>query len=79
MALEKVLLMKLKYQRITIIFDGNWPASLLQKDNENSIISPVLEIEFKELMGFRPFYWHSYGFMLDEELLQSLILQINAN
>ena len=75
---EKVLLMKLKYQGITIISDGNWYASLLQKATKNSIISPVLEMELKELMGFRHFYRHSYGFMLDKDLLQPLILQVNA-
>ena len=76
--MEKVLLMKLKYQSITIISDGNWHAYLLQKATENSIISSVLEMELKELMGFRHFYRHSYGFMLDKDLLQPLILQVHA-
>ncbi len=35
-----------------------------------------LEESLREIMGFRHFYRHAYGFMLDKELLKPLILNV---
>ena len=53
--------------------EGNsWHSNLLKKCVESKIISENLEMNLRELMSFRHFYRHAYGFMLDNELLKPL-------
>jgi hypothetical protein len=45
----------------------------LDSARSNGVISESLESELREFMGFRRFYRHAYGFMLDSELLKPLM------
>ncbi|MCD6122169.1 MAG: hypothetical protein J7K04_10060 [Spirochaetales bacterium] len=48
----------------------------MAKAVDYGVITKELEEGLRELMGFRHFYRHTYGFMLDNELLRPLILNI---
>lgn len=74
--IEKILVLLFKYQNIHIKSNEKWHAELLHKSTEHHFISNDLEIKLREIMGFRHFYRHSYGFMLDIELLLPLIATI---
>ena len=75
--IEKILLLKLKDLNPAYKADGSkWHAELLIKSNEYQLISIKLEESLREIMGFRHFYRHAYGFMLDKELLEPLILSL---
>jgi uncharacterized protein YutE (UPF0331/DUF86 family) len=51
-------------------------AELLASAVKNGIISQTIEGELRNLMAFRHFYRHSYGFMIDNELLNPLLGKI---
>ena len=75
--IEKILLLKFKDLNIPFKADSSkWHAELLSKSYEHSLVSKELEESLREIMGFRHFYRHAYGFMLDKELLEPLILNI---
>ncbi len=75
--IEKILLLKFKVMNIPFIVDSSkWHAELLSKSYEHHLISKGLEENLREIMGFRHFFRHAYGFMLDKELLEPLILNI---
>jgi uncharacterized protein YutE (UPF0331/DUF86 family) len=57
---------------------GNaWHSNLLVKSVEENLITAELEEELRKLMGFRHFFRHSYGFMLDNDLLKPLYSNIS--
>ena len=71
--IEKILLFKLKDLKIEIETNHKWHTELLIKSSENKIISNKLEEELRDLMGFRHFYRHAYGFMLNKENIKPLV------
>ncbi len=71
--IEKILLFKLKDLKIDIETNHKWHSELLIKSRENKIIPNKLEEELRDLMGFRHFYRHAYGFMLNKENIKPLV------
>ena len=71
--IEKILLFKLKDLKIDIETNHKWHSELLIKSRETKIISNRLEEELRDLMGFRHFYRHAYGFMLNQENIKPLV------
>jgi hypothetical protein len=51
-------------------------SELLTSAVTNGVISLSLEGGLRDLMGFRHFYRHSYGFMIDNELLNPLLSNV---
>jgi uncharacterized protein YutE (UPF0331/DUF86 family) len=51
-------------------------SELLASAAKIGMISGSLEANLRDLMGFRHFYRHSYGFMIDNELLNPLLANI---
>ena len=70
--IEKILMMVLKDRGITFISDESWHSNILKLSKENDIISSDVKTRLRELMGFRHYFRHSYGFMLDNELMLPL-------
>jgi len=74
--IEKILLIKIKSINTNFRIDDKWHTRLLANAFNSGVITKELEEGLKELMGFRHFYRHTYGFMLDNELLKPLILNM---
>ena len=51
-------------------------SALLTSAAKNGVISSSLEVSLRDLMGFRHFFRHSYGFMIDNELLNPLLSNV---
>ena len=71
--IEKILLLKIKEQKIEIELNKKWHTELLIKAVENKIISKKIEEELREIMGFRHFFRHAYGFMINKNNIEPLI------
>ena len=71
--IEKILLLKIKEQKIEIELNNKWHTELLIKAVENKIISKKIEEELREIMGFRHFFRHAYGFMINKNNIEPLI------
>lgn len=74
--IEKILMMCLKDLGVSYSTDSSWHSNILRLANINQLITDKTEIELRRLMGFRHFFRHSYGFMLDNELMQPLYANI---
>ena len=53
-------------------------ADLLVAGRDLGVLSEALAGSLRELMAFRHFFRHSYGFMIDNELLNPLIQRITG-
>ena len=71
--IEKILILKIKEQKIEIELNNKWHTELLKKAVENNIISKKIEEELREIMGFRHFFRHAYGFMINKNNIEPLI------
>jgi hypothetical protein len=71
--IEKVVLLVLKDRGKSIPKGEAWHSEALDAARENGIISDALEADLRNFMGFRHFYRHAYGFMIDTELLSPLL------
>ncbi len=71
--IEKVVSLVLKERGRPTPKGEGWHSELLDAARENGIISSALEADLRNFMGFRHFYRHAYGFMLDTELLNPLL------
>jgi len=71
--IEKVILLVPKERGMPIPKGEAWHSQILAAARQNGIISHALEADLRNLMGFRHFYRHAYGFMLDTELLNPLL------
>jgi len=60
-------------QNITLTENQNWHSQLLKISEKNGIITEGIEEKLRDLMGFRHFYRHAYGFMLDINLIEPLL------
>lgn len=71
--IEKIIIFLCENQNITLIEHSNWHSQLLKISEENGIISKRIEERLRDLMGFRHFYRHAYGFMLEINLIEPLL------
>lgn len=76
--IEKIMLDVLKDRGKPVPKGETWHSELLEMAQKSQIISKTLETELREFMGFRHFYRHTYGFMLDAELMNPLLDKIQA-
>jgi hypothetical protein len=70
---ERMLQSSLKSRNLTVPQGSASHTELLALASTNGIISVTLGNDLRDLMGFRHFYRHSYGFMIDNELLNPLL------
>lgn len=71
--IEKVIVLVLMDRGMPIPKGGAWHSDVLSVARMNRIISDSLQADLRDFMGFRHFYRHAYGFMLDTELLHPLL------
>jgi len=71
--IEKIIIFLCEDRNITLIEHSNWHSQLLKISEENGIISEKIEERLRDLMGFRHFYRHAYGFMLEINLIEPLL------
>jgi hypothetical protein len=76
--IENAILLALKDRGLPIPKGEAWHSEVLDAARLNRIISNTLAADLKEFMGFRHFYRHAYGFMLDAELLNPLLEKARA-
>ena len=76
--IESMLRMMLKSRKIEQPHGMDSHSQLLRLSNSNGIISKELENKLRELMTFRHFYRHSYGFMIDDELMDPLLSDVTS-
>jgi len=68
----------LKGKRIIVSQNSRWHLELLEKTAEAELLpEEIIEI-LKEYMGFWHFFRHSYGFMIDEELIAPLMDNVST-
>jgi len=73
---EKILVFMLKDRSLPPERSTSWHSEVLDLATHNRLISEKLADELRDYMGFRHFYRHNYGFMLDGELLKPLLDRI---
>ena len=71
--MEKMLEFVLKDRTLLSPQGSASHSELLITAASNGVISRTLESDLREYMAFRHFYRHSYGFMIDSELLNPLL------
>jgi uncharacterized protein YutE (UPF0331/DUF86 family) len=74
--IERMLQSVLKHRGLVLPQGQASHSDLLTVASANGIISGSLEGNLRDLMGFRHFYRHSYGFMIDNELLNPLLSNV---
>jgi len=74
--IEKILVSILKQRSFAIEESTAWHSEVLEAAIKTKVISEDLGNNLKDFMGFRHFYRHNYGFMLDGELLKPLLDRI---
>ena len=75
---EKVLIMLIKNKQLKLSSSTSWHSDLLILCKEENLISSSLESDLRELMGFRHFSRHAYSFMIENDLLKPLLLNIDS-
>ena len=75
--IEKILYILLKNRNIKIATTDKWHSVLLETALTEQLIDENQYSSLKEYMGFRHFFRHNYGFMLDEELITPLLDKID--
>lgn len=76
--IEKIIMLILKEKGVCISKDQSWHSTLLKEAQAAGCISVSTEISLRDLMGFRHFFRHAYGFMLDQSLLEPLYQDIDV-
>lgn len=71
--IERVFILILKDLKIRIPDGSKWHSELLVQMNQRGFISEELHRKLRDYQSFRHFFRHSYGFMLDHELLSPLV------
>ncbi len=74
--IERMLQSSLRQRNLTVPQGNASHTELLASAVKNGIISHIIEGELRDLMAFRHFYRHSYGFMIDNELLNPILGKI---
>jgi uncharacterized protein YutE (UPF0331/DUF86 family) len=76
--IENILKQTLRRNEILIPSSPTWHKDLLNRAISENIISSELGASFFEYLGFRHFFIHAYGFMLDGEQVIGLAQQIRT-
>ena len=76
--IEKILVFTLWQRNLPIGESTSWHSEVLDVARKNGVVSEALENDLRDLMGFRHFFRHNYGFMLDGELLKPLLDKVTA-
>ncbi len=76
--MEKMLLTALRLKGRSAQEGPTSHSDLLSEAMSSGIISGELHSSLRDLMAFRHFYRHSYGFMIDHELLNPLLQKIGG-
>ena len=71
--MENILKQLINHKRAPLPKSAEWHSELLTTSVKNGFITKVTAKEINELMTFRHFFAHSYGFLLDEEKLRPLV------
>jgi uncharacterized protein YutE (UPF0331/DUF86 family) len=71
--LEKIIYQTLKNKNISISPTEKWHSRLIEIALKEKILQEREYEMLKEYMGFRHFFRHNYGFMLDAELIKPLL------
>jgi len=74
--IENILKQNLKAKGIEIPESATWHKELLNLSESQGIISEKLSDQLYEYLTFRHFFVHAYGFMLDEDHLEVLAVNI---
>jgi len=70
--------MVLNDRNINYASDASWHSNILQLSKDNGLITGDMETRLREFMGFRHYFRHSYGFMLDNDLLRPLYKNLSS-
>ena len=70
--IENILKQTLKSKKIKISKSETWHRDIIEFSLSNNLISKELSNDLYELLSFRHFFIHAYGFMLDESILENL-------
>ena len=76
--IEKMIGLVLKDKGLSPSGGPSSHADLLMAARDQGVLSEGLVASLRDLMAFRHFFRHSYGFMIDNELLNPLIQRING-
>jgi uncharacterized protein YutE (UPF0331/DUF86 family) len=70
--IENILKRILKFKKIPVLHTETYHQDLLNLSVKHKIISENMFYELKKYLGFRHFFVHGYGIMMDEEKLMPL-------
>ena len=73
---ENILKQALSFADVKVARTETWHKDLLKLSAANNIISESLQDDLYELLSFRHFFVHSYGFMLEKNQLETLAEKI---
>lgn len=76
--MENILKRILKSKHVAVPDSRSSHKDLLDRSVETGIISEAISDELDEYRGFRHFFIHGYGFMLDAEQLMPLVENLPA-
>ncbi len=74
--IENILKQVFVSRSLAVPKSDTWHQDLLKRSTAAGFISPGLAQVLKGYLGFRHFFVHGYGFMLEEEKLQDLAVQL---
>lgn len=75
--IENILKQILKSKGIAVTKSDMWHKELLNVSVSHGILSEQLADSLYEYLSFRHFFVHAYGFMLDEDQLKDLAINIS--
>jgi len=76
--IEKMITFAVERKGIAVPRGEASHSELLQLARSSGTITGALEDQLKPYLGFRHFYRHSYGFMIDNELLNPLLQRVES-
>jgi hypothetical protein len=71
--IERAISIAVRAMGVDVPSSSGWHQELLRIAEASAIVDRALIVRLRELMGFRHFYRHAYGFMLDADLLAPLL------
>ena len=74
--IEKILLMALEERKVKIGESAHWHSEVLSYAASTGIISEHVLTELRDFLGFRHFFRHNYGFILDDQLVKPLMAKV---
>ena len=74
--IEKILIMALEERKVKIGESAHWHSEVLNFAGSTGIISESVLTELRDYLGFRHFFRHNYGFILDDQLVKPLMARV---